>query len=547
MRRVGALVAAAWLLAGLAAAQDTLTVENLPCSLAGEWLFRTGHDPAWASPFRERRYWQRIEVPGAWERQGYPSYNGHAWYRLAFFLPSRFAGETLGLDLGTIGDVDEVFLNGRPVGSTGSPPPNFEKATLVRRFYLIPKEAARYGEYNELAVHVFNKSRFGGFLGPPPRLDRWEAVLRAEVLRDIALWVMASFLLTLVFIQVALFITQREAHEHLTFAAFLLAIGVYLVTYATWGPARLFGQNVNFRINVAALLAAVAVFPAPLHALARRRLPVAVVAVQCLLGLGAAFAVVWRDESDLYFWVHVAELVAVAVAVETLRVALRHLWGAFWGRTLVTLAGLFAAMVTVDILVDVGVVPRRGVAYGELHFPIGLIPFSAVLSFALVSRWAERRWGEPMDLATGLLTYDRFIAALGREMDRSRRSTTPLTVALLRVEGAEPAPAGDYGASPAARVLRRSLRQVDLLARRGDGTFALLLADTEERAAMTTLDRLRRAIVESAAGSRRPATSAGVAQYRPTRHSSPAELLAEAEGALYAAMSEGGNATATAP
>lgn len=547
MTRLLALATVAWLLAVPVTAQDIVTVESLPCSLAGEWLFRTGHDPAWASPFRERRYWQRIQVPGAWERQGFPSYNGHAWYRLTFFLPSRFAGETLGLDLGTIGDVDEVFLNGRPVGTTGSPPPSFEKATLARRFYLIPKEAARYGEYNELAVHVFNKSRFGGFLGPAPRLDRWEAVLRSEVLRDIVAWVIASFLLTLAFIQMALFVTQREAHEHLTFAAFLLAIGVYLVTYATWGPVRLVDHNVNFRINVASLLAAVALFPAPLHALARRKLPVAVVAAQCLLGLGAAFAVVWRDESDLYFWVHLAELIAVAVAVETLRIALAHLWGAFWGRTLVTLVGLFAAMVTVDILVDLGVLPRLTVGVGELYFPIGLVPFSAVLSFALVSRWAERRWGEPMDLATGLLTYDRFTAALGREMDRSRRSTTPLTVALLRVDGADPLPARDQGGSPAAKVLRRSLRQVDLLARRSDGTFALLLADTEERAAMITLDRLRRAIVESAAGSRRPVTTAGVAQYRPSRHSGPAELLAEAEGALYAAMSEGGDATATAP
>ncbi len=534
-------------LASAATAQETLTVESLPCSLAGEWLFRTGHDPAWASPFRDRRYWQRIQVPGPWERQGFASYNGHAWYRLTFFLPSRFAGEALGLDLGTIADADEVFLNGRPVGSTGALPPNFDKATLARRFYLIPKDAARYGEYNELAIHVYNKARFGGLLGPPPRLDRFEGVLRTEVLRDLGAWVLATVLCTLAAVQLALFFTQRESPAHLAFAAFLASFAIYILTYATWGPARLASHNASFRLNVMTLLASVALFPPPLHALARRTLPVAMVAAQCLLALGMAFAVVWRDEGDLYFWVYLAESLAVVFAVATLRLVVVHLRTTLWGRALVVSAGAFAALVTADILVDVGALPRSGVLFGELYSPLGIVPFAAVLSFALVSRWAERRWGEVTDLATGLLPYDRFTVALGREMDRSRRSSAPLTVALLRIDGGDTVPASEQAMSLAARVLRRSLRQVDLLARRADGTFAVLLADTEERAAMSTLDRLRRAIADGAAGSRRPVTSAGVAQYRPGRHSGPAELLAEAEGALYAALSEGGDATATAP
>jgi len=549
VKRVATAIALAILVSSQVVAQEpaTIVVEDLPCSLAGTWLFRTGHDPAWASPFRERRYWQSIEVPGPWERQGFASYNGHAWYRLSFFLPSRFAGETLGLDLGTVGDIDEVFLNGRPVGATGSPPPEFEKATLARRFYLIPKDAPRFGEHNELSVHVYNKTRFGGFLGPAPRLDRWDHVLLTQVLRDIATWVLAAVLGTLALLQLIVFSSQRHDLEHLTFALFLLAIALYYLTYATWGPVRLVGHSTNFRLNVACLLAAVALFLPPIYALARQGLPIAVMGSQSLLALGVAFTVVWRDESDLYFWVYVAELVAVLFAVVALRAIALHLWSGAWGRALFGTSLAFLLLVTLDILVHSGLVPRIAVFFGEMYSPLAIIPLAAVLSVALVSRWAEHRWGEPTDLATGLSTFERFTATLGREMDRSRRSFAPLTVALLRITGDAPITTGDTIGSLAAKVLRRSLRQVDLVARRGDDTFAILLADTDERAAMATLDRLRRAIAETLGASHHPTTVAGVAQYRPSRHTAPAELLAEAEGALYAAMNEGGNATATAP
>ncbi len=125
------LAAACAVFAAVASAQEAppINVSQLPTSLAGEWLFRIGHDPSWASPFRERRNWQRIRVPGSWESQGFAAYNGHAWYRLPLFVSSQLAGQNLGLDAGLIADVDEVFLNGRKVGATGTFPPRFARAS----------------------------------------------------------------------------------------------------------------------------------------------------------------------------------------------------------------------------------------------------------------------------------------------------------------------------------------------------------------------------------------------------------------------------------
>jgi GGDEF domain-containing protein len=543
------LLAAA--LAAPAAAQELppVEVDTLPTGLEGSWLFRTGHDPAWASPFRERRNWYPIQVPGAWERHGYPGYNGHAWYRLPLRVSSQLAGRDLGIDLGMIGDSDEVFLNGRRVGATGSPPPRLDRAPLARRIYPLPREAVRFGEYNELAIHVYNEVRFGGMLGPAPRVDQWERLLRFQVLRDLLAFSLATLLCTLALFHLALFLAQRDAFEHLTFSAFLVAAALYFLTFTTWGPSHLIGHSATFRLNVVSLLAAVGLFPPALYRIAHRQIPLPVFGVQTLLGLGAAFAIVWRNEGDLYFWIYVAEAAMVAVAAVVLGVLAalvrqRHPWG----RSLLVVTIALLALTAADILVDAGVLPRSGVTFGELFTPLALAPFSLLFSLALAYAWVERRWGEPLDFQTGLISHDRFVTRVREELLRSRRNGSPATVALLRIEIPEQAPRRDDLRIAAVDALRRALRQIDLLARYDRDTMVLLLSDTEERGAIATLERLRHAVAEALQASAvRPRTTAGVVQYRPGRHPGAGEVIAEAEAALYAALSEGGDCTTTAP
>ncbi len=550
MRRLAAaLLALAAAVAGSAEELPAVNVDRLPTTLSGDWLFRTGHDPAWASPFRERRSWYRIHVPGAWERNGYPGYNGHAWYRVQLVINSQLSSEELGIDLGMIGDADEVFLNGRRIGATGASPPRFSKATLARRFYPLPREAIRFGEHNELAIHVYNGARFGGLLGPAPRIERWDRLLRFMVLRDLLDFSFATLLFTLALFHLALFLTQRDALEHATFAAFLLATSLHFLTYATWGPAQLIGHSANFRLNVATLLAAIALFPPTLYRIAHRHVPLPLVGIQTVLALGAVFAAVWRDEGDLYLWVYLGEAAAVAVAALMLGIlgALarqRHPWA----RRLLYATIALLLVVLVDILVDTGVLPRTGVTVGELYSPFALVPFALLFSLALAFTWVERRWGEPMDFATGLISRDRFLTRLRDELTRSRRTGSPAAAALLRIEVPERTRERDQTLLVAIEALRRALRQIDLLARYDNETLAVLLAETEERGAIATLERLRHTIAEGLQGTQaRVRTTAGVVQYRPGRHTDAEELLAEAEAALYAALSEGGDCTTTAP
>jgi GGDEF domain-containing protein len=423
-----------------------------------------------------------------------------------------------------------VFLNGRKIGSTGSPPPRFDKATLARRFYPLPREAIRFGEHNELAIHVYNASRFGGLLGPAPRIDRWDRLLRFMVLRDLLDFSFSTLLFTLALFHLALFLTQRDAYEHAAFAAFLVAAGLHFLTYATWGPAQLLGGSANFRLNVVTFLLAIVALPPTVYRLAHRHLPPAIIGAETILVLGAAFAVVWRDEGDLYFWMYLGEAAAIGLAALMIVIFAslarqRHPWA----RRLLYATVALLGVVLADILVDLGVLPRSGVTVGELYTPFALAPFAVLLSLALAFSWVERRWGEPRDFATGLISKDRFSAR-------------------LRIELLERTGDRDALLLQAVEALRRALRQIDLLARYDPETFALLLAETEERGAIATLERLRHVVAEELLGSQaRARTTAGVVQFRAGRHTGAEDLLAEAEAALYAALSEGGDCTTTAP
>ena len=95
--------------------------ENLTriVDLTGSWWFEIGNSTQYADPDYDESHWETIKVPGNWEDQGFPGYNGFAWYRRHFKLPSNLKGATIYLYLGQIDAVDRVYINGRFLNGTG--------------------------------------------------------------------------------------------------------------------------------------------------------------------------------------------------------------------------------------------------------------------------------------------------------------------------------------------------------------------------------------------------------------------------------------------
>ena len=112
-----------------------------------------------------------MHVPAYWETQGFRGYNGFGWYRRTFRAASGMRGEHLVLVLGRIDDIDEVYLNGERIGSTGrmskgvNPEVGGMEYTRLRA-YTFPAKILRDGE-NTIAIRVYDNFMHGGFTKDP--------------------------------------------------------------------------------------------------------------------------------------------------------------------------------------------------------------------------------------------------------------------------------------------------------------------------------------------------------------------------------------------
>jgi sialate O-acetylesterase len=118
----------------------------------------------WARPDFDDSNWESIKVPSAWEDQGFYGYDGYAWYRTTFLFAKDMRNKDLYLNLGYIDDVDEVFVNGRLIGFSGTFPPRFSTGFEARRKYPIPEEYLNLQGKNVIAVRVYNHQLAGGIL-----------------------------------------------------------------------------------------------------------------------------------------------------------------------------------------------------------------------------------------------------------------------------------------------------------------------------------------------------------------------------------------------
>jgi len=118
--------------------------------------------------------WTPVNAPGAWEQalpQKLGDYDGFAWYRCLVKIPKQWKGHNLTLSLGTIDDCDTTYFNGIQIGRTGSAPPNYRGASGSQRRYTVPSEKVHAGEYNMIAVRVYDGGGAGGLMASPLRLS----------------------------------------------------------------------------------------------------------------------------------------------------------------------------------------------------------------------------------------------------------------------------------------------------------------------------------------------------------------------------------------
>ncbi len=186
-----------------------------------------------------------------------------------------------------------------------------------------------------------------------------------------------------------------------------------------------------------------------------------------------------------------------------------------------------------------------------MMFSLGLVLMAKERTEAALRDMALR------DALTGIANRRAIIEACEREIERSRRAGTALTVALLdidhfkRINDSHGHLAGDAVLRQAAGLLRQRLRQSDEVGRYGGEEFLVLLPDTGREGALTVIDGLRSAVAAQ------PAAFGGLAlPYRfsvglwcgvPAPGDNSDSLIAHADAALYAVKAAGRDGVSVAP
>jgi len=132
--------------------------------LSGRWKFSIGDKLEWANPDYDDSHWEKIWVPKSWEDQGFHGYDGYAWYRTTVQLANINEKQSYYLRLGYIDDVDEVYINGKKIGITGTFPPRYTTAYNAQRIYAIPYKFIHKDKDMTIAVRVFDEGGEGGII-----------------------------------------------------------------------------------------------------------------------------------------------------------------------------------------------------------------------------------------------------------------------------------------------------------------------------------------------------------------------------------------------
>lgn len=182
---------------------------------------------------------------------------------------------------------------------------------------------------------------------------------------------------------------------------------------------------------------------------------------------------------------------------------------------------------------------------------------SVLTSFATMSidnaRMHEQmRLQASTDGLTGLYNHRQFVELFDREMSRSKRFRVPLSLLMIDVDRFKlfndkyGHPVGDEVLIQVARLIRDTVREVDLSFRYGGEEFIALLPETDLASARPVAERIRRIIEENAVASisvipDMPVTvSIGVASY-PRNGTSCETLLKVVDDLMYQAKSQGRN------
>ncbi len=155
------------------------------------------------------------------------------------------------------------------------------------------------------------------------------------------------------------------------------------------------------------------------------------------------------------------------------------------------------------------------------------------------------------DMMTKLKIHHFFQTLIVEELERAVRLERPLCIIMADIDDFKKLNdtyghlAGDMVLINVARVIKESVRQIDVASRYGGEEFAIILPSTEIHEALIVAERVRECIESTSvvhdSTELKVTISIGVTQYDPARDKSKTSLIERADKALYLSKRNGKN------
>ena len=210
-------------------------------SLAGDWKFRAGDDPAWSSPTIDDSDWQRVRLPSG-PRSDVES--ELSWYRVEILIGSRVTAFVppedlrLGVTLGKINSAYEVFAGGSKLGGVGSMPPAPRIDYDRHRTYALPSEAIDPNGRLVLCLRVWKSHETAGTVGSaaegPFLLGRIEELTRHELVSELPALFLAGFFAVIGLFHLELFRRRPQISGYLWFFGCAVSFAGYTFLRTQW-------------------------------------------------------------------------------------------------------------------------------------------------------------------------------------------------------------------------------------------------------------------------------------------------------------------------
>jgi len=116
----------------------------------------------WKNISFDHSNWKKMVLPVNFDQSGFAIFDGTIWFRKEIVLDRTAASKPAIINLSTIDDLDETYINGRLVGNS--------KAYNIIRQYSVPAGILKEG-INVVAIRVTDNNSNGGFFGKPSDLN----------------------------------------------------------------------------------------------------------------------------------------------------------------------------------------------------------------------------------------------------------------------------------------------------------------------------------------------------------------------------------------